>query len=273
MRRGLLLAAAVVLLVGCGGGSVDYGPLAQHAVWGAGGPAYVGLPATLGLDVENSSSTTLVLDRAELQHVDGPLQVLGEFAAPAVGGRSYFSPRFPSAPYTRKALRALDGFVVGPHADAFVLMAVRLTKGSAASAHGVRLTYHSQSRGYRDDFDATYALTPRRAPVACRTPACRWNRIVDGWVADGLISASQAPAAHGLVRYGCVTCHTYRNIGATNLHAPHLTFGGPHRLSAAKLVAQMRCPVCMHPGSPMPSFARLPARELKRLAAFLAASR
>jgi mono/diheme cytochrome c family protein len=226
------------------------------------------------MPLANASGERLVLDRVELLHVRGPVQVLGAFAIHDTHSVVYSWNAFPPFPYRRADLRRLRGAVVPPHSrDYNVLVEVRLSKRMQGSASSMRLSYHSGGRRYRDDLPGRYVLRPVTPTRACRNEACRWTRIVDDWVSDGLIERSQAPAAHDLVRYGCADCHTYRNIGATNLDAPDLTFGGPHRFPAKRIVALLRCPTCLQPDSPMPRFARLPKRELARIAAFLVASR
>jgi quinol---cytochrome c reductase cytochrome c subunit, bacillus type len=72
---------------------------------------------------------------------------------------------------------------------------------------------------------------------------------------------------------GCLNCHTYLSDGGHNLGAPVLTDIGTKNLGIAFQVAHLKCPACVNPGSPMPSFAGLGEDNLRKLAAFLEASK
>ena len=72
---------------------------------------------------------------------------------------------------------------------------------------------------------------------------------------------------------GCLNCHTYNGDGGHNLGAPVLTDIGAKNLGIAFQIAHLKCPACVNPGSPMPSFAGLGEDNLKKLATFLEASK
>jgi len=72
---------------------------------------------------------------------------------------------------------------------------------------------------------------------------------------------------------GCLNCHTYISDGGENLGAPVLTAEGAKGKGIAFQVAHLKCPACVNAGSPMPSFAGLGDDNLKKLAAFLEASK
>jgi menaquinol-cytochrome c reductase cytochrome b/c subunit len=72
---------------------------------------------------------------------------------------------------------------------------------------------------------------------------------------------------------GCLNCHMYLGDGGTNLGAPDLTAEGQKNKGIAFQVAHLKCPACVNPGSPMPSFAGLGDDRLKLLAAFLEGSK
>jgi cytochrome c553 len=72
---------------------------------------------------------------------------------------------------------------------------------------------------------------------------------------------------------GCLNCHTYESDGGHNLGAPVLTAEGSKNKGVAFQIAHLKCPACVNPGSPMPSFAGLGEDNLKKLAAFLEASK
>jgi menaquinol-cytochrome c reductase cytochrome b/c subunit len=72
---------------------------------------------------------------------------------------------------------------------------------------------------------------------------------------------------------GCMTCHTYLGAGSSNLGAPDLSAEGAKNKGIAFQIAHLKCPSCVNPGSPMPSFARLGDQNLTALANFLEASK
>jgi menaquinol-cytochrome c reductase cytochrome b/c subunit len=72
---------------------------------------------------------------------------------------------------------------------------------------------------------------------------------------------------------GCLNCHTYAGDGGHNLGAPDLSAEGAKSKGIAFQIAHLKCPACVNPGSPMPSFAGLGDARLKQIAAFLEASK
>jgi menaquinol-cytochrome c reductase cytochrome b/c subunit len=72
---------------------------------------------------------------------------------------------------------------------------------------------------------------------------------------------------------GCLNCHTYLGEGGHNLGAPELTAEGAKNKGIAFQVAHLKCPACVNPGSPMPSFAGLGEQRLTQIAHFLEASK
>jgi menaquinol-cytochrome c reductase cytochrome b/c subunit len=72
---------------------------------------------------------------------------------------------------------------------------------------------------------------------------------------------------------GCLNCHTYESDGGHNLGAPVLTDEGSKNKGIACQIAHLKCPACVNPGSPMPSFAGLGPANLHKLAVFLEASK
>jgi quinol---cytochrome c reductase cytochrome c subunit, bacillus type len=98
---------------------------------------------------------------------------------------------------------------------------------------------------------------------------------VPKWAAkEGFASNKQAVAGAKLfAQSGCLNCHTYNGAGGHNLGAPELTAEGAKNKGVAFEVAHLKCPACVNPGSPMPSFAGLGEARLEQLAAFLVASK
>lgn len=72
---------------------------------------------------------------------------------------------------------------------------------------------------------------------------------------------------------GCTNCHTYLGVGQHNLGAPDLSAEGAKNKGAAFEIAHLKCPSCVHAGSPMPSFAAQGETNLSDLAAFVDASK
>ena len=65
----------------------------------------------------------------------------------------------------------------------------------------------------------------------------------------------------------------YADSGGSNLNAPALTAIGRRHLGIRFQIVYLRCPACVNPGSPMPPFASLGKKRLRRLAVFLEASK
>jgi len=72
---------------------------------------------------------------------------------------------------------------------------------------------------------------------------------------------------------GCLTCHVYLGTGSQNLGAPDLTAEGAKNRGVKWQVEHLKCPSCVNPGSPMPSFAGLGDENLTKIATFLEASK
>jgi mono/diheme cytochrome c family protein len=72
---------------------------------------------------------------------------------------------------------------------------------------------------------------------------------------------------------GCTNCHTYLGSGSTNLGAPDLSAEGAKRRGIRFQLEHLRCPSCVHQGSPMPPFTGLGGANLHKLAVFLEASK
>jgi mono/diheme cytochrome c family protein len=72
---------------------------------------------------------------------------------------------------------------------------------------------------------------------------------------------------------GCTNCHTYLGTGSSNLGAPDLSAEGSKNKGVDFQINHLKCPSCVNPGSPMPPFAALGEENLRKLAAFLEASK
>jgi len=72
---------------------------------------------------------------------------------------------------------------------------------------------------------------------------------------------------------GCTNCHTYLGTGNSNLGAPDLSAEGAKNKGVQFQIDHLKCPSCVNPGSPMPAFAALGTDNLRKLAAFLEASK
>ncbi|MGZ4340162.1 MAG: c-type cytochrome [Gaiellaceae bacterium] len=93
------------------------------------------------------------------------------------------------------------------------------------------------------------------------------------WVKDEKLPPEAKAGATLFATAGCTACHTYDGAGGSNLGAPDLTSIGSRISSKSFQVAHLKCPSCVTPGSPMPSFASLGDARLQQLAAFLVASK
>jgi quinol---cytochrome c reductase cytochrome c subunit, bacillus type len=88
--------------------------------------------------------------------------------------------------------------------------------------------------------------------------------------------AGNQPAVAGaklFAKSGCANCHTYLGTGSSNLGAPELTAEGAKAKGIKFQIDHLKCPSCVSPGSPMPPFAQLGDGNLRKLAAFLEASK
>ena len=91
---------------------------------------------------------------------------------------------------------------------------------------------------------------------------------------EGFTGNKQALAGAKLFAVsGCLNCHTYNGVGGSFPGAPNLTLEGAKNKGIAFQIAHLKCPACVNPGSPMPSFAGLGQANLVALAHFLEASR
>ena len=99
--------------------------------------------------------------------------------------------------------------------------------------------------------------------------------LVPKWAADeGYTGNKGAVAGASLFAVaGCANCHTYNGAGGQYPGAPNLTAEGAKNKGVAFQIAHLKCPACVNPGSPMPSFSGLGDARLKSLATFLEASK
>jgi menaquinol-cytochrome c reductase cytochrome b/c subunit len=116
----------------------------------------------------------------------------------------------------------------------------------------------------------TYKGATAKEPLASENIA-----LVPKWAAtEGFTGNKQAVAGAKLFAVaGCLNCHTYNGAGGTNLGAPDLSAEGAKNKGIAFQIEHLKCPACVNPGSPMPSFAGLGDTRLKSLAVFLEASK
>jgi mono/diheme cytochrome c family protein len=91
---------------------------------------------------------------------------------------------------------------------------------------------------------------------------------------EGFANNKQALAGANLfAESACVSCHTYLGTGSSNLGAPELSAEGAKHKGIRFQIDHLKCPSCVNPGSPMPAFASLGEDNLRKLAAFLEASK
>ncbi|MFL5953886.1 MAG: c-type cytochrome [Gaiellaceae bacterium] len=99
--------------------------------------------------------------------------------------------------------------------------------------------------------------------------------LVPKWAAkEGFAGNPQAIAGARLFAVaGCMNCHTYNGAGTSYPGAPDLTAEGAKNKGIAFQIAHLKCPSCVNPGSPMPTFQGLGEQRLKQIATFLEASK
>jgi mono/diheme cytochrome c family protein len=96
---------------------------------------------------------------------------------------------------------------------------------------------------------------------------------VPHWIAREKLPETARPGAELFAESGCMNCHTYLGAGSSNLGAPDLTDIGSKNLGINFQIQHLKCPSCVNPGSPMPSFADFSDAQLLDLAVFLEASK
>ena len=96
---------------------------------------------------------------------------------------------------------------------------------------------------------------------------------VPTWVKKNNLPPAAVPGAKLFAQSGCLTCHTYLGTGSSNLGAPDLSAEGAKNKGIQFQVNHLKCPSCVNPGSPMPSFASLGDDNLRKIAIFLEASK
>jgi quinol---cytochrome c reductase cytochrome c subunit, bacillus type len=96
---------------------------------------------------------------------------------------------------------------------------------------------------------------------------------VPTWVKKNNLPPAAVPGAKLFAQSGCLTCHTYLGTGSSNLGAPDLSAEGAKNRGIQFQVNHLKCPSCVNPGSPMPSFASLGDQNLRQLAVFLESSK
>ena len=99
------------------------------------------------------------------------------------------------------------------------------------------------------------------------------SRNVPSWIRSEHLPPGAVPGAKLFAVSGCTACHTYNGSGSEDLGAPDLTHIGLRNLGIAFQIAHLKCPSCVNPGSPMPTFASMGAKRLRQLAIFLEASK
>ena len=98
---------------------------------------------------------------------------------------------------------------------------------------------------------------------------------VPAWAAKEHFANNQEALAGArlFAQVGCLNCHTYQGVGNHNLGAPDLTAEGAKNRGITFQIDHLKCPACVHPGSPMLPFADLGQKNLLALASFLEASK
>ena len=114
-----------------------------------------------------------------------------------------------------------------------------------------------------------------KGATAKEVVASELSGLVPEWAEkQGFAGNAEAEAGAKLFsQSGCLTCHVYTGAGSANLGAPELTAEGAKGRGVDWQIKHLECPSCTTPGSAMPAFKTLGADNLKKLAAFLEASK
>jgi cytochrome c553 len=137
---------------------------------------------------------------------------------------------------------------------------------------------------------ASMAVLTWKGATAKEFVASEVEGLVDDWIQQGALDQNAAAleitgldatqkqqlAAEGATLFaqsGCLNCHVYQGAGSQNLGAPELTGEGTKERGVQWQIDHLKCPSCVNPGSPMPSFASLSEDQLLALAVFLEASK
>ena len=112
-----------------------------------------------------------------------------------------------------------------------------------------------------------------KGATAKESLASEIEQAVPSWVKKQGLPANAVPGAKLFAQSGCLTCHTYLGTGSSNLGAPDLSAEGAKNQGLQFQINHLKCPSCVHPGSPMPPFASLGDDNIRKLAIFLEASK
>src|SRR6266568_4267699 len=112
-------------------------------------------------------------------------------------------------------------------------------------------------------------LSRRPGAVAKEALPSEVAAAVPSWVKKQNLPANAVPGAKLFASAGCLTCHTYLGTGSSNLGAPDLSKEGSKGRGIQFQISHLKCPSCVNPGSPMPSFASLGEANLRKIAVFL----
>jgi hypothetical protein len=96
---------------------------------------------------------------------------------------------------------------------------------------------------------------------------------VPQWVKKNNLPPAAIPGAKLFAQVGCLNCHSYLGTGGGYAGAPDLSAEGSKGKGIKFQIDHLKCPSCVNPGSPMPSFSALGDQRLRQLAIFLEASK
>jgi menaquinol-cytochrome c reductase cytochrome b/c subunit len=120
---------------------------------------------------------------------------------------------------------------------------------------------------------ASMAILTWKGATAKEFLASEVGGLVDRWAQETNLPEDALPGAELFAQAGCLNCHVYLGDGAENLGAPELTDEGTKGRGVQWQIDHLKCPSCLTPGSPMPSFAELGDDQLREIAVFLEASK
>jgi quinol---cytochrome c reductase cytochrome c subunit, bacillus type len=120
---------------------------------------------------------------------------------------------------------------------------------------------------------ASMGVLTYKGAVAKESLASENLAMVPDWTKTQNLPANAVPGAKIFASLTCLNCHSYLGTGGGFAGAPDLSAEGAKGKGVQFQIDHLKCPSCVNPGSPMPSFAALTAQQLRQLAVFLEASK
>ena len=176
MRRVLAVAVLVAALAGAAALVLvtwDGGPL-DEAGNGFAGPVQAGRPFTAFYELRNNGDREIEVRGVSLADHTPGLRLVG---AQTQVSRSRYGGNWPGFPPRHVRAVPAEGFVLGAHADAPLLVGLQADQVGRYVVRGVNVEYRVRYVGhygprYQRKLTTGMSLCAQRRPVKARTPAC-----------------------------------------------------------------------------------------------------